>query len=254
MKDNRKIEEWLSSYEIAQPKEEQIKACIKKSQEVFKVQTVRRADSLWFFMETQMKFMKREILFSFCLSVGLLFALRLFQSLWKMECLSDVSVGIAPFLVVPIIRSIAKSRQNGIMELETSAKFGLGKIITARTIFNQGLAICMIFLIWLGNSVFMEAFVLNRLLFSFISFEIAAICFLWFGTSSVIVGICSAAGWTIWTWILLGWEDIAFLLWNVNSLVLGCMTMFLCVVSMLTLYRYVKNLSFESEDARWNFE
>ena len=254
MKDDRKIEEWLSSYEIVQAKEEQITACIKKAQEVFKVQKVRRADSLWFFMETQMKFMKREILFSFCLSVGLLLALRLFQSLWNVEYLSDVSVGIAPFLVVPIIRSIAKSRQEGMLELETSAKFGLRKIITVRTIFNQGLAICMIFLIWLGNSVFMEAFVLNRLLFSFISFEIAAICFLWFGTSSVTTGICSAAGWTIWTWILLGWEDIAFLLWNINSLVLGCMTMFLCVASMLALYGYVRNLSFESEDERWNFE
>lgn len=255
MRDDRKIEEWLRSYEIAQPKERQIEVCVKRSQEAFKVQTVTRAESLWFFIETQMAFMKREILFVFCFSFSLLLALWLFQALWRIEYFVEVSVEIAPFLVIPIIRSITKSRQEGMLELESSAKLGIGKIIAVRTIFNHALAICMIFLIWLVSSALMEEFVLNRLLFSFISFEITAICFLFFGRSSINAGIGFVIGWTIGTWILLGWEDVAFLMWSINTLILGGMTILLMVVSMFVLYRYVKNLVvLEREEIKWNFE
>lgn len=252
MKSNVDIAAILRTYEIVQPKESQIAECIKQAQSVMQTKHVRRDKSLWFFIETQIKFMKGEMMFSFLLSMGLMLMLQLFKSLLKVEFLSEISVGIAPFLVVPIIFSMAKSKRDGMLELETASKLGLQRIIVVRIVANQALAIVMISLIWLISSAALENFAMNRLYFSLISFEITSICFLWFGKSSVKTGVFSAMGWMVLMWFLLAWEDAIVLMQKVNSMVLGLLVVVLVGISMMVMYAYMKNISFESEDKKWN--
>ena len=257
MKRNRNVEEWLRSYEIEKPKEEQIAECMKQIQQIRRVERIRRTESLSFLIETQVKFMKMEILFSFFLSIGALLLLQIAKSMLKLPYITniaDASIGISPFLAVPMIHSISKSRKEGMFELEACARHGIQRIMMIRTILNQALAIAFISFIWMINSMAMESFLMNRLFFSLISFETTAICFLWFGTSSIYRGACSAIGWMIMNWLFLTWKGSLFWVYQINSMVSGCAAVVLIGISMLAFVRYARTVSLESEELRWNFE
>lgn len=252
MKDDAKAAELLRAYTVTQPDESRMMECVEQARSALPIRSVRRAHSLWFFIETQIKFMKWEMVFAFLFSVGLMLLLQMFQSLLKVEFFSEISVGIAPFLAVPIICSIVKSKREGMLELEAVSKIGLQRIVTVRIIMNQALAIIMIFLIWFAGSIAVEDFVMNRLLFSLISFEITSICFLWFGKSSVKTGVFFTAGWMVMMWFLLAWDKAEVWMQKANSMVLGLIMVSLIGISQMVLYGYIRNLSFESEEAGWN--
>lgn len=252
MKSDVNLTEFLNTYEIAQPEESQITDCIKRAKQVVQIKRVQRDERLLFFIETQLKFMKGEMIFSFLASIGLMIMIKFFQSFVKVKFFSEISVGIAPFMVVPIIYSIAKSKKVGMLELESVSKIGLQRIIALRIIVNQALAILMISLIWWASCATLENFTMNRLYFSLISFEIAAICFLWFGKSSIKAGVFSVAAWTGMMLIFLSWEKAFFWMQTVNSMALLLITMALIGISTIVIYEYVKNVSFESEETKWN--
>ncbi len=252
MKSDVNLTELLNTYEIAQPDEAQITKCIQQSKQAVQIKKVRRDDTLWFFIETQLKFMRREIAVSFLLSLVVMLILQLSRFLSKTDNFFEIMVGGAPFLVVPIMLSIAKSKRNKMLELETASKFSLAKILAVRTIINQALAIIMLSLIWLFSSVSLKSFSMNGLLFSLISFEIAASCFLWFGKSSVKTGVFSVAGWTGIMLIFLSWKKAVIWMEAINSMALLLITMALIGISTMVLYGYVKKVSFESEEEKWN--
>lgn len=252
MGNNASVIELLKTYEIAQPGEAQIATCIEQSKQVAQRKKVRRDERLWFFIETQLRFMSREVVTSFLFSLGVMLVLQLFRFFANTDYLVKFMVGVAPFLVVPIILSIVKSNRNKMLELESVSKYSLVKVIAVRTIINEALAILMIFLIWLFSSASLKNFALNGLFFSLISFEIAAISFLWFGKSSVKRCVFSVAGWTGMMWIFLSWEKALFWMEAVNTMALFLITMVLIGISMMVIYGYIKNISFESEEAKWN--
>lgn len=252
MKSDVNLTELLNTYEIAQPDEAQIKKCIQQSKQAVQIKKVRRDDTLWFFIETQLKFMRREIAVSFLLSLVVMLILQLSRFFSKTDNFFKIMVGGAPFLVVPIMLSIAKSKRNRMMELETASKLSLAKILAVRTIINQALAIIMLFLIWLLSGVGLKDFSMNGLLFSLISFEIAAIFFLWFGKSSIKIGVFSVVGWTVMMLIFLSWEKAVLWMEAVNSVALFWITLMLIGFGMMMIYAYIKNISFESEETKWN--
>lgn len=252
MGNNTSVVDLLKTYEIVQPGEAQIAMCIEQSKQVAQRKKVRRDERLWFFIETQLRFMSSEVVKSFLFSFGVILVLQVFRFFSNTDNLVKMMVGVAPFLVVPIILSIVKSRRNKMLELESASKFSLVKVIAVRTIINQALAILLIFLIWLFSSVSLKNFALNGLFFSFISFEIAMICFLWFGKSSVKTGVFAVAGWTGMMLIFLSWEKAFFWMEAVNTMALFLITMVLIGISMMVIYGYIKNISFESEEVKWN--
>lgn len=252
MGNNASVVELLKTYEIVQPGEAQIATCIEQSKQAAQRKKVRRDETFWFFIETQLRFMRREIAVSFLISLVVMLILQLSRFFSKTDNFGEIMVGVAPFLVVPIMLSIAKSKRNRMLELETASKFSLAKILAVRTIINQALAIIMLSLIWLLSSVSLKDFSLNGLFFSLISFEIATICFLWFGKSSVKTGVFSVAGWTGMMMFFLSWENAVFWMQAVNSVALFWITVMLIGIGMLAIYAYMKNISFESEETRWN--
>ncbi|MBQ8519477.1 MAG: hypothetical protein IJ455_07760 [Agathobacter sp.] len=252
MKNNKSLVQLLNTYEIVHPNESQIVECIKQAKQAVQTERVRRDEKLWFLIETQLKFMRGEIALSLFFSFSAIVLLHFLRFFSKTDYLFGIIVGVAPFLVVPIMLSIVKSKQNGMLELETASKFSLAKIIAVRTIINQALAILIIFGVWLFSSVSWKSFSLNVLLFSLISFEMAAICFLWFGKSSIKSGVFSVAGWTGLMLIFLSWEKAIFWMQAINTLALFFLTVASIGISMMAIYGYIKNISFEREEEKWS--
>lgn len=252
MRNKSSVEQLLKTYEVAQPEEKQIVECMKYAKNAMQIKRVRHDDSLWFFLETQMKFMTREIIFSFFISLAVMFLLQISKLFSRADNLMAVSVGVAPFLVVPIIISVVKSKNDGMLELETASRFGLQKILAARTIINQALAILMITFIWLVCGIGLNDFSTNRLFFSLISFEITSICFLWFGKSSAKTGGFFATGWMVAMLIFLSWEKAVRWMEAVNSVALFLITAMFVGAGMMAIYVHMKNISFESEETKWN--
>lgn len=252
MRRDKDIENLLKSYEVGQPDEGQIAECIKQAKHVVQIKKVRRNDSLWFFIAAQLKFMKGQVAVSFLFSLVIMLVLKLLRVVSTVDNLLEISVGIAPFLAVPIICSIVKSKRCAMMELECASRYSLQKVIVARMIINQALAIILIYLMWMFSNVHLDNFALNQLLFALISFEIASSCFLWFGKTSVKRGVFSVVGWMAIMAILLSSEKVVSWMLAVNTVALCLITSLVVVISMITIYEYVKNISFESEEAKWN--
>ena len=253
MRDNGAVETFLKSYEIPEPDERQVSECIKHAKNIMKVNKVPRDDSLRFFLETQMKYMRGEVVFSVCFSIGMLLLLAM-TMFWELSNdLLKTSVEMAPFLVTPIFISIKKSRFYGMMELEMACKHSLQKILAARILLNEILGVLVLSLFWLAGGVSMENFEMNRLFFSLISFSVTCICFLWFGKKSIRTGVFAGAAWTLLTMILLSWDAVIPWMIAINSVALFLITLVMGIVVVMVTGRYIKQISFESEELKWNF-
>lgn len=252
MRDDKSLEQLLNTYKITQPDEKQLAICVENAKNTIRQKKVRRVHSFWFFIETQVTYMKREMVFSFIVSLMVMLLLQFSSFFLTENYFMEITVGIAPFWVVPIILSFMKSRKYEMLEFESVSKFGIAKIIVVRAIVNQALAILMIFFIWLLSSASLEKFSLNYLFFALISFEVASVCFLWFGKASIKNGIFSVAGWSVSIMLLLCQEEILLVVYAVNSMTLFMIALILLGASLMTLYGYIKTISFEREDERWS--
>lgn len=252
MKDSGTIKNLLKKYDIPQVDENQISECIKVSRNAMMMKKVRRDDSLQFFVETQMQYMRKETVFSVCFVICLLFVLAVTRIMTLSDDLLNVSVGIAPFLVVPIIISMKKSKFYGMIELEMASKHSLKKIIALRIFFNQIMGAFVILLTWLLGGIRIKTFEINLLFFSFISFAIASITFLYFGKSAIKYGVSATLVWTLMTIIFLSWDKAVVCMLAINSMVLFAVTVMMGVAVAVTTVRYIKQVSFESEEEKWN--
>ena len=252
MKSSIAVENLLNTYEIPKPDPKHMETCVRQAKLAVQTKEVRREASPWFLIESQIKYIRGEILLSFLISLVAILLLQFAKVISGNDAWMEITIGAAPFLLVPIVLSLVKSRKNGMLELETASKFGVAKIIGVRILINQALAIGMIVMMWLFSSVALEMFALNRLLFSLIFFETASICFLWFGKASVKSGIFSAAVWTGILLLFLSWEKAAFWMNAVNSVVLILVTLAVIGISLLMIDVYRKEISLESEDTKWN--
>ena len=252
MRTDKGLEQFLNTYEISQPGEKQIAMCVDFVKKKLQKKKVRRTSSYCFLVETQMRYMKGEIVVSFMVSLLAMVLLQFTNFFLSQNYFMEITVGIAPFWIVPIILSLMKSRKQGMLELEASSKFSIPKVIAVRVIVNQALAIFMIFSIWLLSSASLESFAWNRLFFAFISFEVASVCFLWFGKVSTRNGLFSVLMWSVVMMTLLVQEEMIIFMQMVNSMALFLITLILMGVSWMVLYRYIKSISFEREDERWN--
>ena len=252
MKHKASVETLLRTYEIAQPDETKIRACIQQVEEIMKTEQKENGKDLRFFLETQLRFMRGEIVLSFVFSIGLMILMQMFNLFPNGNTAMGAVVGTAPFLVVPVIFSVVKSNSYGMMELEMASKWGIEKIIATRLFGNQVIALLVITILWLIASAGEQIFQLQWLFFAILSFEVTTICFLWFGKSSLKGGLCWTMGWVGVLLFVLSRKETFQFIEKVSSIAMFVLVLGMIGMSIFAGIRYIQRVSMEREEMKWN--
>ena len=245
------LEESLKAYEVAPADESQIAECIRQSKLVLGERKKSKGD-IAFFMEVQLRFMRKEILFSFLIEIGLMLLLQMLKVFGNGNTIMGALAGVAPFLVVPVMQSVARSSRCGMLELETASRWGIQKIIAARLFGTQVLAVGTICFMWLISCASMEKIILQWLFMALISFEATTICFLWFGKSSLKSGVVWTMAWISVVFGVLSRKELVLLVESVSSVALFMASLLMLGACIAAGWRYIKNVCVESEEKKWN--
>lgn len=259
MNDDR-IHELLGSFDVPAVSEDQIEKCIAASKRAYRPKKNTKKSSVFTLLKTQISYMTKEyhamlsllaVLASIVLCIELPSIFPIFGG--RLNILSAVCIGSAPVFIAPVVTSVMLSAKSGMTELEASCKYNLQKLVFARMLITGIIAFISMAVIWLVSGIRTEDYSINRLLFSVISFNITAALILGFGKRSIVSGITAASVWAaVAIAFLMSSRTMEFIYTvNLSAVLIAFAATLAAALSMA--YNYMKNISFESEERKWNF-
>ena len=247
---DKKLKELLSVYTVPNAKPEQIKTAIKKAQTVLVRTIPTRPFSLWTQIKVQSTYLSKWFYLS-CIGIALLCFI--LSAATEMTRATSIFFGMSPLFILPCAAAFYRSVSNGMIELEAACKYSMTKLFVGKLIVLGAVVSALFFITGIPAGFSENGFSLRPLLLAFISFTLTATVILWFGKRNIKRGVIYGAFWSVGIFGLSLWEKSYEFMNNVSMGIIIPVFIFGIVAALLTVYRYIKEISYEGVRETWNF-
>ena len=247
---DEKLKELLSAYTVPNAQPEQIKIAIKKAQMVIVRTIPTRPFSLWTQIKVQATYLSKWFYLS-CMGIALLCLV--LSAVTEMTRATSIFFGISPLFLFPCAAMFYRVVSSGMMEIEASCKYSMTKLFLGKLVVLGAVVSALIFITAMPAGFSGNGYSIRPLLLAFISFTLTTTVILWFGKRNLKLGIVCGAIWSISIFGLSIWDVSYEFIDNLSLWIVLLIFIFGLVAVLLTVYRYIKEISYEGVRETWNF-